>query len=478
MQDTQPVSLFERARQFLDQTPPDYAVAVPLLRQAAQEGDAEAAFQLSGCLLNGLGVRKDVGEGVALLQQAAQAGHLYARYNLLQLKEAGGAPVALLLGAYGDLAGQGMVPAQMRLLKYFNETGKTDKALYWANKAAAAGHRQAQYYLAQYHQNAAEPDTEAAYRFYKQAAEQGLAAAHWQLGLQYLYGQGVSQNHEQAARHLRVAAEQGIAAAQTALAEILLSENSNEALVWFQTASEQGDNNAHAVLAELYLLGRHVGRNPETARFHAEAATRFRHPEALRLLGDIHSYGLGVDADADTARAYYRQAAEAGSMAAYQKLVSDSALHDRQNYDRIKETALQRQKLEQLYQQAFASYHGLNQMQDYSEAFEFYLQAAKLGHRRAQTDLGMMYYSGKGVEEDMAQAAYWFERAAEQNDATAQYSLACLYFNGEGVGRNISKACALLESAIRNGHPHQDALKPLLNQWREMMSSLERPSEK
>ena len=90
----------------------------------------------------------------------------------------------------------------------------------------------------------------------------------------------------------------------------------------------------------------------------------------------------------------------------------------------------------------------------------------------------MMYYSGKGVEEDTAQAAYWFGCAAENNDATAQYSLACLYFNGEGIERNIAKACALLEAAICNGHPHKDALIPLLNQWREMMSSLERPSEK
>ena len=331
MENTQSVSFFERARQFLNQTPPDYAVAVPLLRQAVQEGDTEAAFQLSGCLMNGLGVRKNAEEGIALLERAAAAGHPYARYNLLQLKEAGGAPVALLLGVYGDLAEQGMVQAQMRLLKYFNETGKTDKALYWAKKAATANHPQAQYYLAQYYQNAAEPDMEAAYRLYRQAAEQGLVAAHWQLGLQYLYGQGVPQNHEQAARYLRIAAEQGIAAAQTALAEILLPENSKEALAWFHTASEQGDNNAHAALAELYLLGRYVERNPEAARSHAEAAAQFRHPEALRLLGDIYSYGLGVDADSDTARGYYRQAAEAGSMAAYQKLVSDSALHYRQN---------------------------------------------------------------------------------------------------------------------------------------------------
>ena len=83
----------------------------------------------------------------------------------------------------------------------------------------------------------------------------------------------------------------------------------------------------------------------------------------------------------------------------------------------------------------------------------------------------------EGVEEDTAQAAYWFGCAAESNDATAQYSLACLYFNGEGIERNIAKACALLEAAICNGHPHKDALIPLLNQWREMMSSLERPSE-
>lgn len=67
-------------------TPPDFEAAVPLLRQAAQAGHAESAFQLAGCLLQGLGISADRQAGIRLMQQAAGSGHPYARYNLLRFK--------------------------------------------------------------------------------------------------------------------------------------------------------------------------------------------------------------------------------------------------------------------------------------------------------------------------------------------------------------------------------------------------------
>ena len=39
-------SIFQRAQKLLTAMPPDYATALPLLEQAAEAGHAEAAFQL------------------------------------------------------------------------------------------------------------------------------------------------------------------------------------------------------------------------------------------------------------------------------------------------------------------------------------------------------------------------------------------------------------------------------------------------
>ena len=82
-------------------------------------------------------------------------------------------------------------------------------------------------------------------------------------------------------------------------------------------------------------------------------------PEGLRLLGDIHRYGLGRAVDTDTARQYYQRSADLGNLVAYQKLLSDSALNNQQNYKLTKEIALQRQEAERLYKLAFAAHYGL-----------------------------------------------------------------------------------------------------------------------
>ena len=48
-------STFQQAQKLLTAMPPDYATALPLLEQAAEAGHAEAAFQLGGCMQYGMG---------------------------------------------------------------------------------------------------------------------------------------------------------------------------------------------------------------------------------------------------------------------------------------------------------------------------------------------------------------------------------------------------------------------------------------
>lgn len=459
-------NLYRQAQRYLSKDKPDYHSAVPLLQQAAQS-HSEAAFQLAACLMNGTGIAPDFSAGVGYLKQAAESGHSYARYNLLQLRESEGADIAELLPAYTELAEDGLLPAQLRLMRACNEAGDRESAVSWAQQAAAQNHPQAQYFLAQHYQHCANPDFPRARELYSRAAEQGFVAAHWQLGLQYKLAQGVEQDLALAEKHLTAAAQHGIAAAQTALAEILLHKDSGQALYWFQTASKQGDNDAHAALAEIYLQGRFAERRPELARRHAEAAAQNYHAEALRLLGDIYRYGLGVPADADVSRRYYRQAADLGSVNAHGKILSDSALNDQENYEQTKTLALRQQKSESFYQQALAAHYGLNRSRDYAEALLLYRQAALLGNSKAQTNIGMMYYSGQGVAADFAQAAKWFESAALQNNGMAQYNLACLYFHGAGVAKSPRQACKWLQKAIAGGYGSAEELGKLLKQWQQ-----------
>ena len=76
---------------------------------------------------------------------------------------------------------------------------------------------------------------------------------------------------------------------------------------------------------------------------------------------------------------------------------------------------------------------------------------AAAGDARAQTGLGYMYYSGRGVARDSARAAEFFDRAADQGEPTAQLFLALMYFKSDGVPQNMPLAMMWLELAIAGG---------------------------
>ena len=58
------------------------------------------------------------------------------------------------------------------------------------------------------------------------------------------------------------------------------------------------------------------------------------------------------------------------------------------------------------------------------KAIGLYRQAAEAGYDQAQTQLGFVYVTGKGVEKDMAKAKAWWVRAAKQGNASAMMNVA------------------------------------------------------
>ena len=78
-------------------------------------------------------------------------------------------------------------------------------------------------------------------------------------------------------------------------------------------------------------------------------------------------------------------------------------------------------------------------------------QAAN-GNAEAQTNLGDLYYDGRGVPKDYDQAALWFRKAAEQGNADAQLSLGYLYLDGEGVPQDATQAAAWSRKAADQGN--------------------------
>jgi hypothetical protein len=77
---------------------------------------------------------------------------------------------------------------------------------------------------------------------------------------------------------------------------------------------------------------------------------------------------------------------------------------------------------------------------DYVSASRIFIPLAEQGDAAAQSYLGFMFETGRGVPQNYTEAAMWYRRAAEQGDSLAQYSLGLLYDKGFGVPRDVIEA--------------------------------------
>ena len=96
--------------------------------------------------------------------------------------------------------------------------------------------------------------------------------------------------------------------------------------------------------------------------------------------------------------------------------------------------------------------------QDYVSASRILIPLAERGDAAAQSYLGFMFETGRGVPQNYTEAAMWYRRAAEQGDSLAQYSLGLLYDKGFGVPRDIIEASKWLNlSTAASPRPAREA---------------------
>jgi len=86
------------------------------------------------------------------------------------------------------------------------------------------------------------------------------------------------------------------------------------------------------------------------------------------------------------------------------------------------------------------------------EQYKQYLKAAKQGNIKAQTELGICYYSGIGIDRNYLKAVKWFRKAAKQGDAKAQDKLGDCYFYEIGVLEDYKKATEWWFKAANQGY--------------------------
>lgn len=123
-------------------------------------------------------------------------------------------------------------------------------------EAAEAGYAPAQFYTGYYYQYgllAVTPDEALAYKYYKLAADGGIAEANQYLGHCYLDGRGVAQDEAEAARYFRIAAEAGVVESQFLLGNCYargtgVKKDIDKATFWLRKAADAGYQQAADLL--------------------------------------------------------------------------------------------------------------------------------------------------------------------------------------------------------------------------------------
>ena len=200
-----------------------------------------------------------------------------------------------------------------------------------------------------------------AVKYFRQAAERDYADAQYNLGLCYLYGNGITKDYTKAVEWFRKAAAQSDADAQNNLGYCYengygVTKDYTKAVEWYRKAAEQGQMNAQ------------------------------------HNLGYCYDKGLGVTNNCNIAAKWYRKAAEQGHADAQ-------------------------------YSLGDCYYYGRGIAHSYNKAVEWYRKAAEQGHATAQNDLGYCYQHGYGVPQDYYKAVEWYRKAARRGHASAQENL-------------------------------------------------------
>ena len=347
----------------------DDVAAVEWYRKAADQGFAEAQFNLGKMYSAGLGVGRNKKEAENWYRKAADQGFADAQCSLGEMLDAS------------------------RSCKFSQE------AVEWYRKAAEQGLADAQFNLGKMYASGSgvSKNEKEAVHWFRKSAEQGFADAQLGFGMTLYNGRGGDQDHQEAAKWFRKAAEQGIAEAQNNLGAMYgeglgVGKDQKEAANWYRKAAEQGIAVAQFNLGAMYEQGVGVDKDEkEAVKWYRKSAEQ-GFADAQFNLGVMYEEGVGVGKDEKEAVKWYRKAADQGLAEAQCNL---GVMYD----------------------------DGLGVGKDKKEAVNWYRKSAEQGVAQAQFNLAVMYENGLGVGKDKKEAVNWYRLAAKQGNKDAKNAL-------------------------------------------------------
>jgi TPR repeat protein len=277
--------------------------ALSMLQTLAQQGKADAQFDLGYAYAKGQGVPQDDTRARHWFELAAIQGVPKAQYwmgVMLERGRGGSRSYADALRWYRRAADQKYAPAEVAVGRFYGRALGVERDVTqrteWFRRAAEQGNPVGEWALGNFYQfgNGLPKDMVQARQWYERAANQGFVFAEIRLGLMYEHGNGVPHDNAQALR-------------------------------WFRQAADAGSP------AGLNNVGTFYRRGVVVQQDYAQAMRLFRQaadkgsPMAAYNIGLLYANGHGVKVDRQQARAWFEKAAAAGNEFAIERLAKIEA---------------------------------------------------------------------------------------------------------------------------------------------------------
>jgi TPR repeat protein len=286
-------------------------------------------------------------------------------------------------------------------------------------------------------------------------ADSGEPTMQAELGRRYLLGIGVGKDNAMAERWLAKSAASGLAEAYTILGALHLQMNNTaEALRWFRLGVAADQPSAYMSLGAMYSAGIGVPMDREEGLRLSNLGAN-KSPQTQYAMGLLHMQGLGVPSSPEEAVTWFRRAAEGGYADAQEELAYayERGVGVTQN---LEESKRWRQKAilggsqlaQQRSEQAVKAAQRQSQWEQEQRArYEALREATKDGS--AKSKITLAYYLGRSNSKEVIE---WLQKAIDQGSAEAQYKLGIVYWYQQSGTSDPAHGLQLIRRAAALGH--------------------------
>ncbi|WHI45359.1 hypothetical protein [Microbulbifer sp. VAAF005] len=316
-----PMASFTQAIGYLEQN--NYYQFEQHIQKSSNSGFSPAQFFYASYLLE---EKREISEGMALLNEAAVAGNPAALYERGRIAQFGvhGEPINISqsIREYRAAAFRNHLPAQLKMgilnSKDIIADANPEIAYAWYLLCGRAGNLECitnMGYSAE-HGYGVEKSPARAAELYRLAAEEGSANSSARLAGLYETGNGVYKDLEQAIYYYTQAAESGLASAMNKLGLIYLDSENNDiknyskALYWFEQAANKNSKYGFFNQARMYEQGLGVEANLDRALSLYDEASKRGHGMASLKIAEAYSQGEPADQNINQMLHYLKLATE------------------------------------------------------------------------------------------------------------------------------------------------------------------------